>query len=95
MDLTADSEYQRLLGRISGEYTAGQIRAHQAVNAEITDTFPMARNSDVNLNSRSKLQNAREWNRHERVHCVCCSTKRIDRSPSWKSKPRTAAGWKN
>ena len=37
--LTADSEYQQLLGRISEVYTAGQVRAHQAVNACITDTY--------------------------------------------------------
>ncbi len=39
MELSTDSEYQRLLGRISEVYTAGQVRAHQAVNAQITDTY--------------------------------------------------------
>jgi predicted nuclease of restriction endonuclease-like (RecB) superfamily len=38
-ELTADSEYQRLLGRISEVYTTGQIRAHQAVNVHITETY--------------------------------------------------------
>ncbi len=31
--------YQQLLGRISAVYTAGQVRAHQAVNAHITETY--------------------------------------------------------
>lgn len=38
-ELTADSEYLRLLGRISEVYTTGQVRAHQAVNAQITETY--------------------------------------------------------
>jgi hypothetical protein len=39
MELTTDSEYQRLLGRISEVFTAGQVRARQAVNAQITETY--------------------------------------------------------
>ena len=39
MELTADSGYQRLLGRISEVYTAGRMRAHQAVNVHITETY--------------------------------------------------------
>jgi hypothetical protein len=39
MDLTTESEYQRLLSRISEVYTADQVRAHQAVNAQITETY--------------------------------------------------------
>lgn len=39
MELTTDSEYQRLLGRISEVYAAGQVRAHQAVNAHMTETY--------------------------------------------------------
>ena len=35
----ADAEYQRLLGRISEVYSTGQVRATQAVNACITDTY--------------------------------------------------------
>jgi len=38
-ELATDSEYQRLLGRISEVYTAGQVRAHQAVNTQITETY--------------------------------------------------------
>ena len=38
-ELTAAPDYQRLLGRISEVYTAGQVRAHQAVNAHITETY--------------------------------------------------------
>lgn len=38
-ELTSDSGYQQLLGRISAVYTAGQLRAHQTVNACITDTY--------------------------------------------------------
>ena len=37
--LTTDSEYQQLLGRISDVYTTGQIRANQAVNVHITETY--------------------------------------------------------
>ena len=37
--LSTDSEYQHLLGRISDVYTAGQVRASQAVNAQITETY--------------------------------------------------------
>jgi len=32
-------DYQRLLGRITETYTAGQVRAHQAVNAHLTETY--------------------------------------------------------
>ncbi len=44
-DLTPSSsdgpgaEYQRLLTRISDTYTAGRMRAHQAVNAHLTETY--------------------------------------------------------
>jgi len=38
-ELTTDAGYQSLLGRISVAYTTGQLRAHQAVNAQLTDTF--------------------------------------------------------
>ena len=37
--LSTDSRYQSLLGRISDVYTAGQLRAHQAVNPVITETY--------------------------------------------------------
>ena len=37
-ELTTDSGYQQLLGRISEVYTAGQLRAHQAVNVVMTET---------------------------------------------------------
>ena len=36
---TNDEQYQDLLGRISKIYTTGQIRAHQAVNSHITETY--------------------------------------------------------
>ena len=36
---TTDSRYQGLLGRISEVYTAGRLRAHQAVNLVITETY--------------------------------------------------------
>ncbi len=39
MELTSDSDYHRLLGRISEIYTTGQVRANQAVNAHITETY--------------------------------------------------------
>ena len=38
-ELTTDSGYQQLLGRISEVYTAGQLRAHQAVNTVMTETY--------------------------------------------------------
>ena len=38
-ELTTDTEYQRLLGRISEVYTEGQVRAHRAVNAQLTETY--------------------------------------------------------
>jgi len=38
-ELTTDSEYKRLLMRISEVYTTGQMRAHQAVNIHITETY--------------------------------------------------------
>ena len=38
-ELSHDSEYQRLLGRISEVYTEGQVRAQQAVNVHITETY--------------------------------------------------------
>ena len=37
--LSTESEYQRLLGRISEVYSTGQRRAHQAVNAQMTETY--------------------------------------------------------
>lgn len=38
-DLSQDSSYQQLLGRVSEVYTAGQRRAHQAVNSVLTETY--------------------------------------------------------
>ena len=38
-ELTTDSDYQRLLGRICDVYTTGQLRASQAVNTHITETY--------------------------------------------------------
>jgi predicted nuclease of restriction endonuclease-like (RecB) superfamily len=38
-ELTADSGYQQLLGRISEVYTAGRLRTHQAVNSVMTETY--------------------------------------------------------
>jgi predicted nuclease of restriction endonuclease-like (RecB) superfamily len=38
-ELTTDSEYQQLVGRISEVYTKGQLRATQAVNVHITQTY--------------------------------------------------------
>lgn len=39
IELTTDTEYHRLLGRISEVYTKGQARAHQAVNSCIKETY--------------------------------------------------------
>jgi len=38
-DITTDEGYQSLLGKISEVYTTGQMRATQAVNAHITETY--------------------------------------------------------
>ena len=38
-ELSHHSDYQHLLGRISTVYSAGQLRAHQAVNVAITSTY--------------------------------------------------------
>lgn len=38
-ELTNDSGYQNLLGPISEVYTTGQLRAHQAVNSHLTETY--------------------------------------------------------
>ncbi|MCC5850971.1 MAG: DUF1016 family protein [Verrucomicrobia bacterium] len=38
-DPTSDPDYQGLLGRISDMYNTGRIRANQAVNAYITETY--------------------------------------------------------
>jgi hypothetical protein len=38
-ELTADDGYQELVGRISVVYTTGQLRAHQAVNSQMTETY--------------------------------------------------------
>ena len=38
-ELTTDSGYQQLLGRISEVYTSGRLRAHQAVNSHMTETY--------------------------------------------------------
>ena len=37
--LADEPAYEQLLGRISEVYTSGQVRAHQAVNAQITETY--------------------------------------------------------
>jgi hypothetical protein len=38
-EITATPDYQRLLTRISEVYTAGQVRAYQAVNTHMTATY--------------------------------------------------------
>ncbi len=38
-DLTTDTGYQSLLGKISEVYATGQARAAQAVNVHITETY--------------------------------------------------------
>jgi len=38
-NLTSDSEYRNLLGRISEVYSAGKLRAYQAVNTHMTETY--------------------------------------------------------
>ena len=37
--LTADTDYQNLLATISNIYSAGQVRAYQAVNTQLTATY--------------------------------------------------------
>jgi hypothetical protein len=48
-ELTSDAEYQRLLGRISEVYATGQVRAHQAVNVQMTE--PTGRLAETLLSS--------------------------------------------
>jgi hypothetical protein len=55
MELTTESEYQRLLGRISEVYTVGQVRAHQAVNAQITETYWQIGHDIVEFEQGGKL----------------------------------------
>ena len=38
-ELTSDSSYQQLLGRIGEVYASGQLRAHQTVNSVMTETY--------------------------------------------------------
>ncbi|MEX1027196.1 MAG: DUF1016 N-terminal domain-containing protein [Candidatus Paceibacterota bacterium] len=39
LELTSDSDYQELVGRISEVYRAGQARAYQAANHHLTETY--------------------------------------------------------
>lgn len=39
MELTTDADYQNLLVRISQTYDEGRLRAAQAVNAQLTETY--------------------------------------------------------
>jgi hypothetical protein len=39
MDLTGNHDYQQLLEEISGSYIQGQVRAAQAVNLVLIDTY--------------------------------------------------------
>lgn len=39
MELIATDDYQQLLKQISDTYTQGRIRAIQAVNVQITETY--------------------------------------------------------
>ncbi len=39
MELSASNDYQALLGKISNTYTDGRVRAYQAVNAALTETY--------------------------------------------------------
>ena len=56
MELTADSAYQRLLGRISEVYVTGQTRAHQAVNVQITETYWQIGHDIVEFEQRGKAR---------------------------------------
>jgi predicted nuclease of restriction endonuclease-like (RecB) superfamily len=55
-ELTTDSEYQSLLGRISEVYTTGQMRAHQAVNVHITETYWQIGHDIVEFEQRGKVR---------------------------------------
>ena len=39
MELSTDSDYQNLLGRISQTYNEGRLQAYQSVNAHMTETY--------------------------------------------------------
>jgi predicted nuclease of restriction endonuclease-like (RecB) superfamily len=55
-ELTADSGYQQLLGRISEVYTAGRLRAHQAVNSVMTETYWQIGHDIVEFEQRGKVR---------------------------------------
>ena len=50
-ELATDSEYQRLLGRISAVYTTGQVRAHQAVARHLAPGGPHDRSPAIRTES--------------------------------------------
>lgn len=39
MELTKDNDYQELLGRISQTYDEGRLRAYQAIDKHMTETY--------------------------------------------------------
>ena len=49
MDLSSDSDYQNLLGRISQTYNEGRLQAYQSVNAHMTE--PIGRSGMTSLNT--------------------------------------------
>ena len=55
-ELTTESEYQRLLVRISDVYTTGQMHAHQAVNVHITETYWQMGHDIVEFEQRGKAR---------------------------------------
>jgi len=55
-ELTTDSGYQQLLGRISEVYTSGRLRAHQAVNSVMTETYWQIGHDIVEFEQRGKAR---------------------------------------
>jgi len=55
-EFSQDGDYQHLLGRISTTYTTGQLRATQAVNTHITETYWQIGHDIVEFEQGGKLR---------------------------------------
>ena len=56
LTLTTDAGYQGLLSRISEVYTTGQLRAHQAVNTQLTATYWQIGHDIVEFEQNGKVR---------------------------------------
>ena len=60
-DLTTDTGYQSLLGKISEVYATGQARAAQAVNVHITETYWQMGRDIVEFEQEGKVRRLRTF----------------------------------